>query len=365
MGDMRRSCLVLIIVFSSLLLLQIGCEEQAKVVEKPVPAGREEGLAFSPKTAEAAPKPERMPPKITFEKVVHDFGEIGPGTKNYGSFKFSNTGGELLKIKDIERCCGIVAKIEKNAYAPGESGILKVEYTATRSPGLVMKKLYVNSNDISAPKFALTVKADVIQKVIWQPKRLNLLLGEENASCPEITLSSVDNQPFSIKFFKSTLDCISADVDTSVKAAKFVLQPKVDMEKLQQTMRGNVYIGLTHPDCEGIGIGFDVLAKFKVDPPLLIVFYAEQQQPIKRYIWIHNNYKEDFEIESTSSKEGFIKVVNQKKIRKSYQLDLEITPPIVAGKEKFLDELYVNIKGGERLRVVCRGIYSGKKQAKK
>jgi hypothetical protein len=361
MGDMRRNYLVLALVFVSVLLLQIGCQEQAKVVDKPVPATQEEGAA----KVEAAPKPVKIPPKIAFEKVVHDFGEIGPGTKNYGSFKFTNTGEELLKIKDVERCCGIVTKIDKNAYGPGESGILKLEYTATRVPGPVMKKLYFNSNDAATPKFALTIKADVIQKVIWQPKMLNLLLGEENAGCPEITLSSVDNQPFSIKFFKSTLDCITADIDPSVEAAKFVVQPKVDMEKLQQTMRGNVYMSLTHPDCEGIGIGFNVLAKFKVDPPLLIVFYVEQQQPIKRYIWIHNNYKEDFEIESTSSKEGFIKVVNQKKVRRSYQLDLEITPPVVEGKEKFLDELYVNIKGGEKLRVVCRGIFSGKKHAKK
>jgi len=357
---MKRNYSVLTLVFSSVLLLQLGCQEQVKVAEKPTPAAPKEAMISSPQKVKAAPRPDKSSPKITFEKVVYDFGQIGPGTKNYGEFKFTNTGEGLLKIKEVVKCCGVDAKLDKTEYAPGESGVLKVEYDSTRLPGMDSKKLYVNSNDQATPKVALTLKANIIQKVIWQPKNLKLLPSEENAGCPAITLSSVDNRPFSITAFRSTLDCITADVDPSVEATKFVLQPKVDMDKLQKTMRGNVYISVSHPDCGGVGIGFDVLSRFTVKLPLLIIPYFAPEKPIKRYVWILNNYGEDFEIESTSSTEGLVKVLSQKKIRNSYQLGLEITPPALKGKKKFRDEFFVKIKDGEKLRIVCQGFYSGK-----
>ena len=356
---MKRNCLVLVLVFSSLLLLQLGCQEQGKVAKKPTIAP-DAAVVVTPQKTKAAPQPKKSPPKIAFENVVYDFGQVGPSTKLYGEFRFTNTGEELLKIKEVEKCCGVNAKLDKTEYALGESGVLKIEYVSTRSPGIVRRTLYVNSNDKATPKVALTIKGNIIQKVIWQPKSLRLLLSEENAGCSEIILSSVDNRPFSITAFKSTLDCITADVDPSVESTKFVLQPKVDMDKLQKTTRGSVYISVSHPDCDGVAIGFDVLSRFTIKPPLLIVFYLDSQKSIKRYVWILNNYGKDFEIESTSSKEGFVKVVSQKKIRTSYQLELEITPPILEGKKKFMDEFFVNIKDGEKLRIVCQGIYSGK-----
>ena len=356
---MKRNYLVLTLVFSSMLLLQLGCQEQGKVAEKPTIAP-DAAVVITPQKTKAAPRPTKSPPKIAFEKVAYDFGQVGPSTKNYGELRFTNTGEELLKIKDVEKCCGVNAKLDKTEYAPGESGVLKIEYVSTRSTGIVRRTLYVNSNDKATPKVALTVKANIIQKVTWQPKSLRLLLSEENAGCSEIILSSVDNRPFSITAFKSTLDCITADIDPSVEATKFVLQPKVDMDKLQKTTRGSVYISVSHPDCDGAAIGFDVLSRFTIKPPLLIVFYLDSQKSIQRYVWILNNYGEDFEIESTSSKEGFVKVVSQKKIRTSYQLGLEITPPDLEGKKKFMDEFFVNIKDGEKLRIVCQGIYSGK-----
>jgi len=291
---MKRNYSVLTLVFSSVLLLQLGCQEQVKVAEKPTPAASllrsktagapDAAVVSPPQKAKAAPRPDKSSPKITFEKVVYDFGQIGPSTKHYGEFKFTNTGEGLLKIKDVERCCGVNAKLDKTKYAPGESGVLKVEYDSTRSPGIVRRTLYVNSNDKATPRTALTIKGNIIQKVIWQPKSLRLLLSEENAGCSEIILSSVDNRPFSITAFKSTLGCITADVDPSVEATKFVLQPKVDMDKLRKTMRGNVYISMSHPDCDGAAIGFDVLSRFKIKPPLLIVFYLDSQKSIKSVI---------------------------------------------------------------------------------
>ncbi|MFZ2147967.1 MAG: DUF1573 domain-containing protein [Sedimentisphaerales bacterium] len=369
---MRQNCFILLILaVGCVLLLQFGCQEQATTAEKPTPAASlsrsktagapETAVAVPPEKAEAAPaRLDKGAPKITFENIVYDFGQIGLGAgKKVAEFKFTNTGEGLLEIADVERCCGVVTKLDKTEYAPGESGVLKAEYEGSR-PGLDRKILYVKSNDKTNPKIALTLKAEVVAKITIEPKRLKLFLGEENAGCPKIVISSLDNQPFTITGFKSTADCITADVDSSVEATKFILDPKVDMEKLKDNLKGHININLTHMEEKTAEILFDVLPKFTINPPLIISFNAEPQKPIIRKVTVLNNYGGNFEIESVSSKDNTVKVLSRETIRNGYQFELEITPPPAEDNVRFSDVFVVKIKGGEELSVVCRGFYARK-----
>jgi len=349
---MKSNYLISTVLIVSLnLFLQAGCQEQAKSAEKPVTASTEPGPIVAPKTGESAPS-------ISFEKVVHDFGQIEPGAQKVCEFKFTNTGNGLLKITNVERCCGVVTELSKSEYAPGESGVLKIDCRASNQPGELKRSIYVNSNDTVRPRIELTVKASIMTKISYEPKKVNLLLKDENASCPEITLTSVDNEPFSIKAFKSTGDCITADVNSLVVAPKFVLKPKVDREKLQKNLNGLIEISLGHPTVGEVTIAYNTLSEFKINPPVIIVFNAEPNKPVNRDVWILNNYDEDFEIESVSSKNSIIKVLSQKKIGNRYEFSLEITPPPVEGEKRiFTDVFSVNIKGGKKLEIACRGFY--------
>jgi len=325
--------------------------------------------AVGPSKADASPKVTRVEdtqankpgPEITFEKVVHDFGEVGPGTKKIGEFRFTNTGDGLLKITRIDRCCGFVARLTKKEYAPGESGTLTAEYNAGSRPGIMKRQLVVHSNDKERPEVALTVQAKIVERLSYEPKRLSLLLGDKNAGCPKITLTSLDGKRFSIRKFKSTANSITAEYNSSVESAQFVLQPKVNLEKLQRGMNGLVEISLTHPECEKIAIPFNVLGRFSIRPTQIVVLDAEPQKAVVRKVWVRNNYGEDFEVESASSKNESVKVLSQQKTREGYQFELEITPPARESKRKvFTDVFSVNIKGGGKLTALCRGFYSEK-----
>jgi hypothetical protein len=361
---MERKCLNLarrrrarFLIVSCVLVLGIGCREQARVAEKPrAPVSPPEKIKI-PEANEAT----IGGPKIMFEQVVYDFGEIGPGTKKTGEFKFTNAGNSLLKITSVEECCGCVSKqLSKKEYAPGESGTIEVECRAGQQSGILRRQVHVNSNDKATPRVTLTIKATIVQRVSFQPDRLNLLL-KSDANCPSITLTSLDGKPFSIKRFKSTGDCITADVDYSVEATKFVLQPKLDVERLRKGLNGVIEISLTHPECDTVAIPFNTLSAFEVNPPLIIVFNAEPQKPIERDLWVLNNYGVDFEVESASSQSNIITVSSQQKINNGYQFKLVITPPeALANQRIFTDVFSVNIKGGEKLTVTCRGFYQRK-----
>jgi len=367
---MNRNCLILAaFVVGCLLLLQAGCQKEAKAPEesKTVLTVPNE-LAIGPVKTKIVPGSSEPAPKITFEKVIHDFGEIGPRTSNSCEFKFRNTGDGLLKIGRVKACCGFAArlKVNKKEYAPRESGTVIVTFSARGFRGRLTRYMYVNSNDKAKPSVRLTVKAKIVPKVSYQPEKLNLSLKDKNAGCPEITLTSRDNQPFAITQFKSTANSITVDFEPSVKKTKFVLEAKVDMEKLRRSLNGRISISLTHPECRTVTIPFITRPRFKITPLSIIVLRAEPQKPTKRKVWIFNNYNEDFEIELASSQKGIIKVLSREKVRSGYQFEVEITPPAAEGKKRlFKDVFFVKIKGGEKLRINCSGFYDSRKVPKR
>jgi hypothetical protein len=356
--------IVLAVIIGVFFLLFTGCQEQAKVQKgsEAVSISPKPEQAAEPVTAEIQDKAGETGPKITFEKVVHDFGEIGPGSKKTCEFKFTNTGKSLLEITKINGCCGVTAKLDKMQYAPNESGTINVEYNASTVAGVMSRQFYVLSNDRAAPRAPLTIKAKIVPKISYEPQRgLKFLLKDEQSSYPDITITSLDGRPFAIKDFKSTGNCITVDYDPNEQATKFVLHPKVDMEKLRVNPNGIISISLTHPEGNAVTIPFNALPRFQITPPQLIAFNAEPGQPIFRKIWVLNNYGEKFEIESTSSENGIIKVQSQDPINNGYQFMLEIIPPDNEGGTRFTDVFHLNIKGGEKLKISCRGFYLRKR----
>jgi hypothetical protein len=349
---MKRNSLVLaVVVVCGAWLFPLGCAKKL---------GPDQELVAQPDAGKNAPK-------ISFEQVVYDFGEIGPKSRNMCEFEFKNIGGAPLRITKVDACCGFKAdlKDDKKNYAPGEGGAVIVQFESARFRGSLTKFQFVHSNDESSPQVRLTVKAKIVVKVRHQPKELRLALKGENAACPEISLASVDDQAFAISSFTSTGNCIHASYDRKKQATSFVLQPRVDVVKLKKNLSGHVRIVLTHPGCDTVVIPFKVLPEFQVNPGSIIIRDAEPRKPSRRVVWVLNNYGDDFEIESASSREGIVEVVRREKFGTRYKFELEITPPPLNGKTLFFSDVFsVSIKGGGKLSVDCRGFYSSKTEGR-
>ncbi len=349
----RHVMLLLALTVSAVLLLEGGCQKPAAVTQEPKPAP----VKPEPTVQQQKVEPNKPTPKIAFEKVVHDYGKVGPGTDNVGEFRFTNQGDALLLITGVKDCCGIKTSLQKRQYAPGESGVLQAKWQAYSMPATMRKQVQVFSNDPCRPEVTLTVKGQVVPKVAYQPTSLRLLLKDEQADGVDITLTSLDGKPFSIRQFTASGNSMTADFDPAVQATKFVLKAKIDIENLQKGVGGRIYIGLTHPECREISIPFSALPRFKITPPQIIVLKAKPQTPVVRKVWVLNNYGQDFEIESTSSQNNLIKVLGQNKVGSGYQFDVEITPPDAEDQRRFNDVFVVNLKGGETLTIMCRGFY--------
>jgi len=320
------------VITALILFVQISCQEQAKTPD----LSKAEGA-----------------PRITFEDTVYDFGEVSSSRKYTGQFNFTNTGNGVLKIIDVKKCCGAVVTLDKEELTTGESGTLKVEYTTNPRSGSMMRSIRVFSNDKTQPKVDLTIKAQVIQKISYKPQRVDLLLNKENVVCPNITITSLDKQPFSITSFQSTGDTITADIDSSVEATEFVLEPKVNLEKHQKHSRGLISISLTHPELDKVTIRFITKERFELKPTGVFLLNPQPQEPNINKVSVVSNYDEEFEIESTSSEKGLAKVISQQEIKDGYRLEIEITPPLPDETRVFTDVVNVRLKGGETLAIKC------------
>jgi hypothetical protein len=202
----------LLLLVMPALLSQPGCREQMHGQGAAVPALKTDTTANDAELDRALAAEPRQPPAarkgpaIAFEKLVYDFGQVGPGTSHTGRLEFVNSGSNRLEITEVKGCCGVVPKLadNKKEYGPGERGTLELQYSAASRPEPVVRQIYVSSNDPAHRRMELTIKANIVSKVAYEPTTVQLSLLEENGVPPTLTLTSTDGTPFSIASITSS-----------------------------------------------------------------------------------------------------------------------------------------------------------------
>ena len=86
--------------------------------------------------------------EIKFDKTSHNFGSVPESQKVTCTFKFTNTGDNLLVIHQAIASCGCtVPKYSKEPIKPGESGEITVTYNgAGKFPGHFKKSITIRTN---------------------------------------------------------------------------------------------------------------------------------------------------------------------------------------------------------------------------
>jgi hypothetical protein len=100
-------------------------------------------------------------PKITFEKMEHDFGKIIQGEMVKYSFRFTNTGYSDLLISNVSTSCGCtVGSFSKDPIPPGESGLIEVIFDSRGRKGFQNKTITVLANT-RPNKTMLRIKSNI------------------------------------------------------------------------------------------------------------------------------------------------------------------------------------------------------------
>jgi hypothetical protein len=101
-------------------------------------------------------------PEMKFERETHDFGKISQGERVSTAFKFKNIGGSELIISEAHGSCGCtVPDYPKEPIAPGEEGVINVEFNSEGKHDEVTKTVSITTNCEVATKM-ITIKANVV-----------------------------------------------------------------------------------------------------------------------------------------------------------------------------------------------------------
>jgi hypothetical protein len=352
-----------------------GCAAEKTVVTEPKPSAIEtpraavpQATPVLPKKPAVAPTPAPTPvpatpagdvPFISFQEPVHDFGSVGPSSANACDFVFTNTGKAVLKIERFHAPCGCtIPELEKKEYAPGESGTIKVRYNAPASAATDKKPIYVYSNDPKNPQFELTIKAQVVVNVAVSPEDVSLLLNQENAGMPTLTVKSTDGKEFSITSVSTTNEVMTIPFDAKKRGSEIVLEPKVDIAKLHATPTGIIQVRTDHPQSGILMVRYNAKPLFEVSRPRIILQNIVPGEEILRDVWIRSNYDEKVEIKSHSSTSGMMTIDSQKQEGNHLLVMVKIVPPTdapAAGRRYITDELVIKLADGHDVSIRCSG----------
>jgi len=166
-------------------------------------------------------------PRITFDKVTHDYGKVMYGNTVNEEFTFTNTGDETLKIENLRSSCGCTKAVQGSSEiaAKGKSKITASFDTTGLSPGRKQKTLFVHTNDPVNPEVKLTIYADVIREVTVSPPSLAKKLQ-----------GPADEVTFSVKFSNASDRQVSV---TGLQANGTVLKAKLEPLPLVLDPHGN------------------------------------------------------------------------------------------------------------------------------
>lgn len=117
-------------------------------------------------------------PKMVLLKQGVDFGRIlDDQVTPYQEVPFTNQGEGTLIIKDLRASCGCtVGELDKREYAPGESGVIKIQFKPQGKSNAIKQTVTVTTNDASLRNFEaqISVAAFVVPIVRVEPTMVNL-----------------------------------------------------------------------------------------------------------------------------------------------------------------------------------------------
>lgn len=113
--------------------------------------------------SEPAKQKKVKEPEITFESLVHDYGNIYQGDNGVCEFVFKNTGKAELVLTNCRSSCGCtVPEWPKDPIAPGKKAVIRVKYNTQRI-GQINKTITVESNATNN-RVVLNIKGNVSPK---------------------------------------------------------------------------------------------------------------------------------------------------------------------------------------------------------
>lgn len=155
---------------------------------------------------------------LTFEKKLHDFGDLTGKDTVSTTLKYSNTGDQELVIKNVRTTCGCTAGVPaKMILAPGEESTVEVSFIAKGKRGKQRKPISFTSNDPKQRVQTIYITANITSLWTFTPPTVDFYISDgtyentrdtfavENHSNETLTVLSIEPQNARISILEAHL----------------------------------------------------------------------------------------------------------------------------------------------------------------
>ena len=149
---------------------------------------------------------------LTFEKTLHDFGDLTGKETVSTTLKYSNTGDQQLVIKNVRTTCGCAAGVPaKTVLEPGEESTVEVSFVAKGKRGKQRKPITFTSNDPEQREQIIYITANVITLWTFTPSTVNFYVTDRNyeSHSDTFTVENLSNETLTVQSIKSKSPRIS------------------------------------------------------------------------------------------------------------------------------------------------------------
>lgn len=247
-------------------------------------------------------------PRLVFEGVKYDFGEVDPG-KLIHEFKFKNAGNKTLEIQRVQPGCGCTvsqvtvegkqSSVTPYKVEPGQSGSIRAELDASRFKGSISKGITVVSTDPVTPNVNLLMTATVKVELMVYP--------QPNVVWPRLTVDTLTNAtveirsqlpaPLVVEKIESSVPWLEAKVVSSdAKVAKIEIATKPPLPMGQNY--GIIKAHTSYEKYKTVQITVDagVPATITVVPSRLFFLASRAKGPVDISLLVMRNDGKDFQI---------------------------------------------------------------------
>jgi hypothetical protein len=161
---------------------------------------------------------------LVFEKPVQEHHRMPDDGHLEAHFKFKNTGPGTVEIKRVKTSCGCTsAKLEKETYAPGESGYITVKFVFGSRRGPQRKIISVMSED--KREWRLDLRCWIGEPIRMAPALVYWKTGEA-PEAKDIKIAVPEGQTIRVRGVSSPDPKFSAKLETVKDGATYLVRVK-------------------------------------------------------------------------------------------------------------------------------------------
>lgn len=156
-------------------------------------------------------------PQVEPETLVHNFDEILQGDKVNYTFRFRNSGDQVLVIESVHSSCGCTAALlSAKRIAPGDTGEIRTTFDSSNFRDNVTKTITLTSNAVDNPTLRFQLTGVVRQELALTPPRIGFgTLAPGGHAAETVVISNSSSEPVTLQSPRSTNPNLKAVLEKS------------------------------------------------------------------------------------------------------------------------------------------------------